>query len=301
MKKQILTAIALAGALWVSAQVVEVASVNEVALPYNVTVMVPTISPDGTFVVASDFTSEALRKITLADGAVSTVTENGNGNGVAISADGSQVVFRRNSIDNRHMRHVSLQSVALADGRETQLAAPSRNIAAGVGLNGNCVSYRLGASTKTRSLDGVVAQPAPFVAINRGHLVYTTGGRSVNLDPQGKGSYLWPALSPDGTKIVYYLAGRGCFVCGTDGSNVRSLGLLRAAKWLDNNTVVGMVDTDDGHFTTASHIVAERLDGTRQTLTSPELIAMYPSASADGSRIAFATPEGKLYLINLVK
>lgn len=301
MKKQILTAIALAGALWASAQVVQVASINEVALPHNVSVMVPTISPDGTFVVASDPSSEALNKIMLADGAVSQVTERGSGNGVTISADGTQVVFRRNSVDSRHMRHVSLQSVSLADGREVELAAPARNIAAGVGMNGNVVSYRQGASTKTRSLDGQVAEPAPFVAINRGHLVYTAGGRSVNLDPQGKGSYLWPALSPDGTKIVYYLAGRGCHVCDIDGGNVRSLGLLRAAKWLDNSTVVGMVDIDDGHFTTASHIVAEKLDGTRQTLTAPEIIAMYPSASADGSRIAFATPAGQLYVINLVK
>ncbi|MDE6463924.1 MAG: hypothetical protein K2L16_04750, partial [Muribaculaceae bacterium] len=124
-------------------------------------------------------------------------------------------------------------------------------------------------------------------------------GRTVTLDPQGRGSYLWPQLSPDGTKIVYYLAGRGCFVCDTDGSNVRPLGMLRAAKWLDNETIVGMNDVDDGEFITSSSIIASNLEGVRQTLTSDDVIALYPSASADGRNIAFATPEGRLFIINL--
>ena len=38
-----------------------------------------------------------------------------------------------------------------------------------------------------------------------------------------------------------------------------------------------------------------------QKLTDDSVIATYPSASADGSRIAFSTPTGEIYVINLSK
>ena len=75
--------------------------------------------------------------------------------------------------------------------------------------------------------------------------------------------------------------------------------MLRAAKWLGNDMVVGMNDVDNGEFVTSSAIVASDLKGNRQELTNETLIAMYPSVSADGKKIAFATAEGELFIINL--
>lgn len=299
MRKVILSAALLMAGLCASAQLVEVASTSEVNVPEGLVVAIPTISPDGTFVVVSDAGSDALTRIRIADGASAVITRNGNGHDVAISADGNKIVFRQNTIDRRHLRRTALKSVDLASGRETELIAPSRRLNAGVALNGTTVTAVEQGRVKVRNLAGGRAEQAPVVSINYGHLDYTVDGRTVTLDPQGRGSYLWPQLSPDGTKIVYYLAGRGCFVCDTDGSNVRPLGMLRAAKWLDNETIVGMNDVDDGEFITSSSIIASNLEGVRQTLTSDDVIALYPSASADGRNIAFATPEGRLFIINL--
>lgn len=299
MRKVILSAALLMAGLCASAQLVEVASTSEVNVPEGLVVAIPTISPDGSFVVVSDAGSDALTRIRIADGASAVITRNGNGHDVAISADGNKIVFRQNTIDRRHLRRTALKSVDLASGRETELIAPSRRLNAGVALNGTTVTAVEQGRVKARNLAGGRAEQAPVVSINYGHLDYTVDGRTVTLDPQGRGSYLWPQLSPDGTKIVYYLAGRGCFVCDTDGSNVRPLGMLRAAKWLDNETIVGMNDVDDGEFITSSSIIASNLEGVRQTLTSDDVIALYPSASADGRNIAFATPEGRLFIINL--
>lgn len=299
MRKLFLSAAVVLAGFCASAQLVEVQSIAEVNLPEGLMVSVPTISPDGSFVVVSDLASDGLTRISLADGTATTITCNGNGNDVAISADGSRIVFRQSTIDRRHLRRTALKSVDLASGRETEIVGPSRRLNAGVAMNGNTVTAIENGRLKTRNLAGGRAEAAPVVSINYGHLDYTAGGRTITLDPQGRGSYLWPALSPDGTKVVYYLAGRGCFVCNTDGSDVRRLGMLRAAKWLDNNTIVGMNDVDNGEFVTSSSIIASNLDGTRQTLTGEDIIAMYPSASADGSKIAFATPEGRMYIINL--
>ena len=300
MKKFIFSATLLVAGLGMSAQLVEINSMQRVNLPEGMAVNIPTISPDGSFVVVSDMASSALTKIDITSGATAQVTDNGSGIGVKISTDGSQVVFRQSTIAKNKLRYTSLQSVNLTDGKAKQLVAPSRKLNGGVSITGNTVTAVENNKTRVLKLNGSKEAATPVVSINYGHLEYTNAsGKTTTLDPQGRGSYLWPALSPDGTKVVYYLAGGGCFVCNIDGSNPVSLGMLRAATWLNNDVVVGMNDVDNGDFFVSSSIIAADLKGARQTLTEDNIIAMYPTASADGKRIAFATPDGQLFVINL--
>jgi hypothetical protein len=113
-------------------------------------------------------------------------------------------------------------------------------------------------------------------------------------------SYLWPEISPDGTKIVFYLAATGCFVCNIDGSNCHHLGTIRAARWMGNDMIVGMFDQDNGVNVTSSELIASNAAGTvKQTLTDSSVMAMYPSPSADAGKIAFTTPQGELYIMNV--
>jgi hypothetical protein len=71
----------------------------------------------------------------------------------------------------------------------------------------------------------------------------------------------------------------------------------RAAQWYDNNTLVAMYDQDNGHYITASAIVAYTLDGKVQVLTTPDMIAMDPFAAK--GKIVFTTIEGDTYLMNV--
>jgi Tol biopolymer transport system component len=140
---------------------------------------------------------------------------------------------------------------------------------------------------------------APKVAIQNGELVLTVGTTTKVLSPNGKGlSYIWPSISPDGKQIVYYVSG-AVWTCNIDGSNVKRIGNFRAPRWYNNNVVVGMNDIDDGHVVTASSVVAYSLDGKKQVLTSANIMAMYPYASADGKKIVCSTPTGEAYLINI--
>jgi Tol biopolymer transport system component len=137
------------------------------------------------------------------------------------------------------------------------------------------------------------------VAIQNGELVLTVGTTTKVLSPNGQGlSYLWPSISPDGKKIVYYVSG-AVWTCNVDGSGVQRIGNFRAPRWYNNNVVVGMNDIDDGHVVTASSVVAYTLDGKKQVLTSGNIMAMYPYASADGKKIVCSTPNGEAYLINI--
>lgn len=299
MKKQLLAAALMLAGMAASAQLVEINSMQRVVVPEGMIVSVPTISPDGSFVVVSDAAGTGLTKLNVDGGAPVLITSNASPYDVKISDDGTKVIYRQSTTGKDQLRYTSLNSYDLASGSESVLVKPSRNLNAGIALNGNVVTAIEKGKTKVKKIGAGNSQAAPVVSINYGHLDYTANGRTVTLDPQGRGSYLWPALSPDGTKVVYYLAGRGCFVCNVDGSNARHLGLLRAAKWLNNEIVVGMNDRDNGEYVTESSLIASDLKGNRQTLTNESLIAMYPSMSADGKKIAFATPQGELFIINL--
>ena len=141
---------------------------------------------------------------------------------------------------------------------------------------------------------------SPVVFIQNGELMITVGTMSKVLSPNGQGrSYLWPSLSPDGTKVLYHLAGNGTWVCNVDGTNAKRIGSFRAPKWYNNNVVVGMNDLDNGHVVTSSEIVVYTLDGKNQVLTNNAIMAMYPYVSADGKKIVCSTPNGEAYLINL--
>ena len=144
------------------------------------------------------------------------------------------------------------------------------------------------------------AQKLPVLSIDKGQLMLTVNGKTRKLSPNGdRFSYMWASLSPDGTKVLYYQAAHGTYVCNLDGSDVRKVGQMRAPVWYDDNTVVGMMDKDDGEFIYASTIVAATLDGTTQVLTGDDVIAMYPHAIT--GKIVFSTPAGEAYMINVTK
>ena len=120
------------------------------------------------------------------------------------------------------------------------------------------------------------------------------------ISPNGQegASYLWASVSPNGTKVCYYYVSGGCYVADIDGSNPVFVGNIRAAKWLNDLTVVGMHDIDNGEYVTSSKLIAASIDGkVKQELTTDSSMAMYPSAEAN--RIAYSTPKGELFIINL--
>lgn len=297
MKKLIISAMVLCAAFAANAAGITPGQLTRVALPEGVVADKATISPDGQFAVIAYGTG--LSKVDLASGSVSKVAEVANPYNVSISADGSKVVYTQPTYDKNHLRKVALQSADLATGKVEQITKPSRNLTSGYSLKGNVVNAVNNGKLATKALDGTKAAKDMVVGINYGHLDLTVDGKTTTLDPQGRGSYLWPSISPDGTKIVYWLATQGCFVCDIDGTNVRRIGGVRAAVWADNENIIGMVDTDDDINIVSSYLVAVGLDGKGITLTGSDVVATYPTVSADGSKVAFTTPAGELYTLTL--
>ena len=157
-----------------------------------------------------------------------------------------------------------------------------------------------GKQLKSKSLAASSTATDVAVSIIDGQLCVIQNGATRIISPQGtrNASYLWPELSPDGRHICYYHSDTGTYVCDLNGKNVKPLGQLHAAKWLDNSTVVAMRDRDNGYVITSSEIVAKNISNLREQVLTPKgVVATYPTASA--KRISFVTPKGELYLINL--
>ena len=293
MKKIFISAMLLCSSVLGFAQLVEIQSVDKIDLPEGVSVNQATISPDGSFVVFSQNTKGGLHKMDLASKEINMISANGNSFDLKIAADGT-VVFRESRTAENKLRYTSLKAVD-ARGVETTLVAPTRDLN-GFAVNGTNVMTVDNNKVEAKSLNGGAAVQMPVASIRYGQLCID--GKVFSPNGQEGASYLWPSISPNGTKVCYYLATKGCYVANIDGSDPVFVGAIRAAKWLNDLTVVGMHDIDNGSVVTSSKLVVASIDGkTAQDITVKESLAMFPTTN--GKRIAYSTPMGDLFIINL--
>ncbi len=276
--KKVFLLMALAVTVTVNAQILEVQSLQKV----NVTANVPDakiagISPAGDYILITAGDHKGLTRYDFATRQSTVIsTAAGAGYNVKVSNDGKQIVYRETVIGKDHLRRQNIIRRDFTKRSNTVLARLQRTM------------------SKMRLTD---AQPE--VTINDRLMELESNGRKTVLAPNGTDkSYIWPSVSPDGQHICYYVCADGCYVCNIDGTNPQRIAHdCRAAKWYDNNTIIGMNDEDDGEVIYASSLVAYTLDGRMQTLTDASVSATYPYA-IDGA-IVFTSLKGETYLMNV--
>ena len=277
MRKTILLiAIALVSVI-AQAQVLEIVSTRKVAAPGLQEGKVVGISPKGDYLLLTNMNNKGLVRYDLSTQATAIITEaEGAGWNVKISQDGSKITYRQRHDNNPLIRYDIMQH-NMTEGKAVVRAQAQRGTAQLVAADANST-----------------------VAVNEDlHMVLNHNGKSIILTPNGTNeAYNWPSISPDGSKILYYVSGKGCFVCDINGNNVRKItNHCRAAQWYNNNTIVGMADEDDGTVLTASAIVVYTLDGKSQILVGKNTMAIYPFATE--GKIAFSTAAGEMYVLNV--
>lgn len=277
MKKTMLFVAACLMSLAASAQVLEVVSMQQLPIAAQADMKVAGVSPAGDYVLLTSGSNKGLQCYDMASQTLTTITEaDGAGYNVQVGQDGKEVVYRETSFDRNNLRQNKIIRMNMSNQRQNVVARGQRDM-------------KLMATSDNLTT----------VTIADRKIVLKHNGLSTTLAPNGMNeSYLWPSVSPDGKKICYYVAGKGCFVANIDGSNPQFIARdCRAAKWYNNNTIVAMADEDDGHFTTASAIVAYSLNGQKQVLTSNKMIAMYPYTAEN--MIVFSTLKGETYMLNV--
>ncbi|MBP5689116.1 MAG: PD40 domain-containing protein [Muribaculaceae bacterium] len=153
---------------------------------------------------------------------------------------------------------------------------------------------RAGMSVMLRSVNGKSVNNAGNLKIN-----LVEGNNVTTLTPNGENErYLWPALSPDGSKIAYTVSGKGTWVYDIATGTTTFVGKYRAPQWMGNDYVVAMNDRDDGYQITGSTVIVCAANGSfSQQVTPDDMVAMFPSATE--GKIAFHTLEGEIYIMDI--
>lgn len=127
------------------------------------------------------------------------------------------------------------------------------------------------------------------------------GVESSTIYPMGDFYYLWVSVSPDKSKILFTVAGKGSYISDLNGENLQELGYLNAPVWINNNWIVGMNDKDNGEVVITSDIITVHIKSKkRYNLTGNDAsIAQYPVVDAHGNKIAYHTLQGDIYILDI--
>lgn len=132
------------------------------------------------------------------------------------------------------------------------------------------------------------------------NLVLYRGSERTILNPRGNDvHYVWSSVSPDGKRIIFHTK-YGTEICDLSGHILANLGMLIDPQWYGNDYVVGSTETSDGHQYLSSCIAIIAADGTGYTaLTRPEEMGMHPTVSPRTGRIAYASLDGDMRLLQI--
>jgi len=127
------------------------------------------------------------------------------------------------------------------------------------------------------------------------------GSEKIYLKPLGDFYYLWVSLSPDKTKLLFTVGGKGTYVSDINGENILEMDNLNAPVWINNNWIAGMDDTDNGETIICSDIIAKNIY-TKKVVNltfNDNNIAVYPKVSKSGDKIVYHTTDGQVFILNI--
>jgi Tol biopolymer transport system component len=274
--------------------------IEKLPLPTNQEWSNPVFSPDGKKIYFTNSSFNGIWEYTLSSNKLRQITDApGSGYGFIISDDGSQLVYRKTTYDEKtRERTQELYQINLKTLSE-------KKIASGSDIS-NPTFVKLSV-VYTSGFETVISEKAKLsgetkiIGIENTKIVILHNGERKVLDPFGNGSYIWPSLSPDKTKLVAYEADRGAFVCDLNGNIIARLGRIDAPVWTrDGKYIIYMDDRDDGHFILSSEIMAITPDGKEkfQLTSTPNVIEMYPHTSPTENKIVCSSIGGEIFIIN---
>ncbi|MBI2619092.1 MAG: PD40 domain-containing protein [Ignavibacteriales bacterium] len=275
-----------------------VLSVEELPLGSERAWQNPRFSPNGTSVFYTSPSFEGIWEYSLESKSTRQITSDPHsGYGYSISPDGRTIAYRRTIIQPSRRRTQEIIVKDLRDHSATVVdSGPNLSTPA---FTDRRLSYTKGEQTRELSLS-LQGSEIEVLGIENTKIALLKGNTKVLLDPFGKGSYIWPSLSPDKTQIVAYEMERGTFVADIEGTVLATLGRRNAPSWtFDGKWIVYMDDRDDGHQILESDIRYVSADGTKsgRLTETADVIELNPQCSPTDPKIVYHTLDGRIFLL----
>lgn len=268
----------------------------------------PKMSADGSKIFFSGANFKGLYLHNLSTQKLTMLTDKpGAGYQFCIAPGGDKVYYRTHEYVGTK-RYYSLIGQDINDGVKQIIEQRKRILSTPRISNSGNLTYVVDARLETKEINEspdntlFAAKQERSVYIRNRMIALYVDDQEKLLQPLGQGIYLWPSLSPDGSKLLFTKAGDGTYVSDLEGNIIAEIGYANAPGWSpDGDWIVYMKDEDDGHVFTASDIFVSSLDGTEkfQITDTPEQIELYPDWGKDISQIVYETMDGVIYLAEL--
>lgn len=266
----------------------------------------PQVSPTGESIIFSSENYDGIWQYTIANGKIEKIIDSpGAGYEPKFTSDGSQIIYRKNKYIH-NLKYSSIHKFDLLTKADEILQTKARNVTPPLERPKEAVAFVVDKSLVIKNIPNKL-QKTDFsneriVTIeNTQMIVYQNGKRNI-YTPLEDGSYLWPSVSPDGTKLLFTVAGVGTFVTDFDGNIISEIGYAHYPKWSkDGKWIVYMEDYDDGYKVTSSELHVVSVDGTIdvELTDTPNINEMYPSWSPVANEIVYNTTDGVIYKLKL--
>ncbi len=302
MKKMFLLLLAIGSISF--AQTVSVKSVEQV--PLNGKFFFPKLNNSGNKILLTSDNYKGLWLYDLSDKNLKNISDDlGSGYQAQFADDNKSIVYRSdNYINNRKFSSIKVKD--LENNQTEILVSGQRNINEPKQISSGKVVYLDNGKLKNIAIKNV-SKPSTInsadaaVYIDNSNIVLYKNGEKKILQPLGTGNYIWPSLSPDNTKILFTLAGKGTFVSDLNGNIISEIGFADAPQWSpDGKWIVFMQDKDNGEFVTSSDVYVIPSNGGEKTAIthSVDVKEMYPSWNVK-DKIVFNTVDGKIFIVEL--
>ncbi len=276
-------------------QVVKIKSIEKVNIPKNKVFYHPKMMNDGkTFLL----TSENYKGLYIYDGKNLNQISDKNGAGYNVSFNDDNILFVEDIYINKR-KHADIKlynkkkkKVKIIEKSIRHLKTPK--------ISGNTVYFQRNEKLKSISLSKKKEKFPPMVFIKDKKIVLLLNGKEKIIEPYKKDSYIWASVSPNKKMILAYSKNKGTFITDLKGNLKKELGHIEAPVWFGNDMIVGMETCDTGKEILYSAIVLMNLKNKKkQTISSGEIIAMYPSASYKTKSIVYNSENGNIYVVKL--
>ena len=196
----------------------------------------PQLSPDGQMLLYSPTEGTSLMLKNLSTGAVTTVASVGYPGFDAIWGNDGKVYYVTQQRKKNGLVYRTGHCYDPATGKSTVvLKAQHGRVQALRATHGTVINGEHQVYYSTKQVGAY--------CYTRGDKLYLVdeGGTTRTLQPvTGSNGYLWAALSPDGTKVLFEAAARGLFVCDLDGRIIADLDQYLMPCWYNNDYIVAM-------------------------------------------------------------